>query len=310
MLKETTKEKFTLEFIEERIENIPALPYVVCELIQISQDAHDFFEKVEDLAAKSPILATKILSFANSVASASCNQITNLQNALIRLGVFKTLSLITVVTFTHNLPHSKSHHKAIWRHSLETAFLSKYLAESLSDLRIDKDLTYLCGLLHDLGRFVFLHISPKIVDVTDSKCWSHSCSLSQVEYELFGFTHADTGYLAARKWQLPGAITDVIQHHHRNDIWQKEEGTIEFRQRLTIVQFADAICTLIQHNPEWRSWPDDVLRERLISDCIQKCWPTIDFKIDELIASLPDLIAECDQISKELGVNQSEDTDQ
>ncbi|WP_290702937.1 HDOD domain-containing protein [Amphritea sp.] len=302
MLKEIVRTKLTLEMIENRIQSIPAFPTVVCELMELAHDADGFFEKMGNLAEKSPLLASRILSFANSAASAPSSPIINIHDALIRLGIFKTLSMITMASVSRNLPLSKPQYRAIWSHSIETAYLSRHIAENLPDFHVDKGLVYLCGLLHDLGRFVFLQISSKIIDVIEALGWDTYHQLSDIEYKLFGFTHVETGTLAAKKWQLPETISQVIQHHHQFDLWQKEEGTLEFRQRLTIVQFADSICTLIQRNPEWRDWSDSILKERIIKDCIHKNWPTIDFNVDQLISNLPDLIAECNEVSKEMGV--------
>jgi putative nucleotidyltransferase with HDIG domain len=303
MLKERIRKKLTLEMIEERIQSIPAFPAVVCELMELAHDADDFFEKVGCLAEKSPLLASRILSFANSAASAPSSPIINIQEALIRLGIFKTLSMITMVSISRNLPLAKPQYKAIWSHSIETAYLSRHIAESLPDFQVDKGLVYLCGLLHDLGRFVFLQVSSKIIDVIEGRGWDTYHQLSDIEYKLFGFTHVETGTLAAKKWQLPEPISQIIEHHHQFDLWQKDEGTLEFRQRLTIVQLADAICTLIQRNPGWHDWPDAMLKDRILEDCIHKNWPTLDFNVDQLISNLPELIAECNEVSKEMGVS-------
>ncbi|HEX3101022.1 MAG TPA: HDOD domain-containing protein, partial [Pyrinomonadaceae bacterium] len=38
--------------------------------------------------------------------------------------------------------------------------------------------------------------------------------ISLIEKEVFGFDHAELGVAAADKWNLPGAISDIIRFHH------------------------------------------------------------------------------------------------
>lgn len=291
-----TKKKLKIEVIEEKIELFPVLPSVVCELMQLSHESHDFFERVAELTLRAPLLAVRILSCANSAASAASKQITSVEDALIRLGVIKTLSLITVICISKIIPPSKPTHKAIWSHSLETAHLCKHLAERIDDFSVDKNLAYLCGLLHDIGRFVFFQISSKILDVIDVYEWNKATELPGIEIQLFGFTHADVGYLAAKKWALPETITQVIQQHHRYDLWQVNEGSVEFRQLITVVQLADSISFFMQNNQGWQDWPETKLKERITDECIHKNWPFTDFKLDNLISCLPQLKVECDEI--------------
>lgn len=270
--------------------------------MKLSQESHDFFDKVSELTQNAPILASRILSIANSASSATSSPITNIQDALIRLGIFKTLSLITTISVSGVISPSKPAHNAIWRHSLETAYLCRYLAGSLPEFSVDKELAYLCGLLHDIGRFVMLQISSKIIDVVDSRGWNTPVELPAVEDKLFGFTHADVGYIAAKKWQLPETITNVIQQHHQYDLWKKNEQSVEFRQLLTIVQLADSISVLTQVNPDWHDWSETALKDRIVEDCIHKDWPTMDFKVDDLILNLPNLYVECEKVLKDIGV--------
>lgn len=297
-----TKKKLKIEFIEKKIESLPVLPSVVCELMQLSHESHDFFERVAELTLKAPLLAARVLSFANSAASASSKPITSIEDALIRLGVIKTLSLITVVSISTIVPPSKPTHKAIWSHSLETAYLCKYLAESVDDFSVDKELAYLCGLLHDIGRFVFLQISSKILDVIDVHEWNKATELPGVENQLFGFTHADVGFLAANKWSFPEVITQVIQQHHRYDLWQINEESVEFRQLLTVVQLADSISFFMHNNQGWQDWSETELKDRITEDCIHKNWPIINFELDALISCMPQLQTECNETLKGMGI--------
>lgn len=296
------KSKLKIEVIEKRIESLPSLSSEVCELMQLSYESHDFFEKVAKLAQKSPLLASRVLSCANSAASGSSIQVTSIQDALIRLGVIKTLSLITAVSISKIAPPSTPAHKAIWMHSIETAYISRYLAVSTEEFSVDKELAYLCGLLHDIGRFVFFQISSKIHDVIDVHYWNKATELPGVEINLFGFTHADVGYLAAKKWGLPHTITQIIQQHHNYDLWQTNEGSVEFRQLITIVQLADSISVFIQKNQDWRDWPEIELKDRIADECIHKKWPITNFKLDTLISCLPKMQTECNEIMKDMGI--------
>lgn len=293
---EQGKRIFTLEYVKDRIDNLPLLPSVVEQLRLLSHDSVDFYSKVAELADQDPPLAAKVLSSAHRVPCGPLKPVYNIEKALERIGVFGILELMEELTSSSVFEPTSPGHKIGWRHSLETARLSRFLAESVVGFNVNADLAYMSGLLHDIGRFVLLQIALKAVEVVDTKGWNSPEELSDVEQQVYGFTHAEVGYLAAQHWNLPRTITNMLRFHHHYDLWDFKTVSVPFKQLLTIVQFADFLSVMMIKNPEWPAWSQTQLKGSVIEFCIHKSWPPIDFPIDKLVAQLPKISEQCQRI--------------
>ncbi|BBB25585.1 HDOD domain-containing protein [Amphritea japonica] len=299
---ELSKRISTLEFVKNRIDNLPLLPSVAHELNQLSQDSVEFYAKVAELAEQDPPLAAKVLAAAHSSSSGAHKPEYKIENALERMGVFNTLQLMGALVKTDVFEPTKPGHKGGWRHSVETAKFCRFLAEHMPGFKVDPDLAYMSGLLHDIGRFILLQVAIKAVEVVDDTGWNSPEELTDVEDKLFGFTHAEVGYLAAQHWKLPGTITNMLRYHHHYNLWEIEGLSLKFKQLLTIVQFADFLSVLIITHPDWPAWSEDELREKVTSFCIHKKWPEIEFPIDQLIAEMPAINEECQKVLMKAGI--------
>ncbi len=295
-MSEQNKRIFTLDFVRDRIDNLPVLASVVEELRLLSDDCVDFYSKVAELAEQDPPLAARVLSAAHKVPDGPQEPVYNIEKALERIGVFGILELMDELVATRVFEPTCSAHKVSWRHSVETARISRFLAENMSGFEVSGDLAYISGLLHDMGRFVLLQISVKAVDVVDIKGWNSPEELSLVEQQLYGFTHAKVGHLAAQHWNLPPTITNMLCFHHHYDLWTCERLSVSFRQLLTIVQFADFLSVLMIKNPEWPAWSKTQLKGSIIDFCIRKEWPKINFPINYLVAQLPTIAEQCQRV--------------
>ncbi|MCP4596568.1 HDOD domain-containing protein [Neptuniibacter sp.] len=296
----TTKRKLTLSIVEKRVEQLPLLPAVVCDLMTLDPNSSHFYDKVTELSESDPPLATRVLKIVNSAAAAPSHTITDLHEALIRVGVNKILYFITSVSVSKVFTPATDQQKAIWQHSIETAHIAEFIADNMPDFHVDKHMAFTCGLLHDIGRFVLFEITAKAIEVVDSKGWDTPIELPDVERNILGFTHAEVGYLAAKKWQLPKLVVELIHHHHNYGLWQTRDVPESFKQLLTVVQFADFLSVLIEKNPDWPTWDREKLRAQITETCLYKAWPVIPFPIDQLVDELPAIAVECHQIMEKL----------
>lgn len=297
------KRKLTLQLIEERLNFLPLLPSVVCELINLDQDSDDFYEKMAKLTETDPPLAARVLAIANSASAAPTKPITNIQEALIRVGVGTIISLITTLSVAKIFVPNKPEHKAIWQHSIETAIFARFIASHMPSLQVDKHLAYTCGLLHDIGRFAMFEISAKSVEVIDSKGWNSPIELPQVEQHILGFTHAEVGYKAAVKWQLPKEVQNLIRYHHRYNISMIDKAPDSFKNLVILVQYADLLSVFVEKNPEWPSWKAELLGQEIPKYCQHKDWPALEFPLDAILKSLPDMASEVDEIMVSLRIH-------
>lgn len=97
----------------------------------------------------------------------------------------------------------------LWRHSLATGMGMEILG------KVDKKKThFLLGVLHDIGKAVFMVRFPDHFSAVLDLVEKEQCFIFQAEQEVLGITHADCGGELASLWGLPGEIRTAIASHH------------------------------------------------------------------------------------------------
>jgi HD-like signal output (HDOD) protein len=94
-----------------------------------------------------------------------------------------------------------------------------------------------CGLLHDIGRFVQFEGAPADLSRVDDMHWSAPEELVDVERSTLGYDHTLLGWHACKKWSLPDSIGEVIRHHH-DVLPATMHGQMDM---IRVVQWADAL---------------------------------------------------------------------
>ncbi len=90
-------------------------------------------------------------------------------------------------------------------HAVGTAYVSHLIAEQV---RADVDETFLCGLLHDLGKLVILRTAHQYQKKHAGVIRSDELQAAVMHH------HAVCGALALGFWNVPDEIRDVVQYHH------------------------------------------------------------------------------------------------
>lgn len=118
-------------------------------------------DQVARAVALEPLIASKLLRLANSVAyNPSGKAITDLKTAVSRLGFesVRTTSLAVAmdqIMKSKNLSNFEQFAKQAWDHTLTVAAISRVLARRIG--RVNPDEALLTGLVHDIGIFYLLY---------------------------------------------------------------------------------------------------------------------------------------------------------
>ena len=123
-----------------------------------------------------------------------------------------------------------------WRHALGTALVSQHLAQRLGIGNVEK--YYLAGLLHDIGILVNSLLFREEFQQVLQQAETSEAPLCEVELQVLGFTHCDSGRILADIWQLPADISETIEFHHHPSL-----GNPETEMTCTIY-LADILCRL------------------------------------------------------------------
>ena len=179
-----------------------------------------------------------MLRILNSAFYGLRRDITSIPHAVAYLGIhqIRNIVLSSAVIDSFKFNNGVVDPRGVWEHSLGCAMGAKRMGDILPD--VDGDGSYLGGLLHDLGRFVFLSkFSDEYSGVIDA-CERGLCSISEAEESRFDISHSEAGYLLGKAWGFSEVVLSTIRHHHN------PAAAGEFVPQAATVAFSDAICNL------------------------------------------------------------------
>lgn len=199
---------------------VPLLPEVANKVITLSQDPESDALQLAQLIQSDPSLAAHVMRIANSAAYTPNSILVSLQQAITRLGMNLICDIAvaaSISTKMFNTPGYESRIEKIWRHALLTALWGKEIARSC---RLNVEATFLCGLLHSIGRPVALQAILETMEKTGLSLSPED--VLAVEENM----NIDIGSCVLNKWEMPMIIREALHYfHHYNDAPHAKEQT-------------------------------------------------------------------------------------
>ena len=200
------------EQLADRIEDgrltIPVLPAAAAEVIRLVNDPTS---EVAALAARirnDPALAAHVLRYANSPLLRGATPLVSLQQAITRLGMRNVADVAFAACLGPRLFKAPAYAGLIertWRESLATAVWAREIARTL---RRNVEVSFLCGLLHQIGQPVLLQAVQEELD-------AGTPAPGERELAVMLARHARAaGLQVALAWHLPQQPVEVIGHVH------------------------------------------------------------------------------------------------
>lgn len=237
------------------IKDLPVFPQVAVKILQIQEENIDIsFKELESIILLDPALTAKILKVANSALYARQREITNLQQALTLLGFKMVKSLVLLVSasnvYSKNVKSqqqttaatvTKTSTAMIWRHSVITAFISKYVATRIKQDDKKEDV-FVAGLLHDIGRLIMMiKFKEKYEQYIAYLNQMQYKDIREIEEKIFEINHQDIGKIILEKWNFPDELIDAVAQHHVVQIDSKYKTTVQ------IVVIANLFAKIIEN---------------------------------------------------------------
>ena len=206
-----------------RLCNLPRLDPSAARLLGVPDDIDSALEEFGAIFSTDPSLAAELLRVANSAQFELRASVSNLQFALMMLGIEGTRNLaftIALRSYVHR-GLSSAQIRPLWLHSVATAVIAeqigKCVAVGLNDL-------FTAGLTHDLGRLGLLQAQGRRYGETLCKTFSSMDEANAMEKILFGMTHAEAGGHLAQTWGFPSILGRSIRAHH--DCLTEDDGRL------------------------------------------------------------------------------------
>lgn len=291
-----SRQTTTIAKLQRHLDELPVLPVVLVGLLNANPDSDTYFEEVEDLVSSDPAFATRLLRYANSAASSPGRPIVKVHEALSRLGCTMAVNLILAASAAKVFVPRHAWAKALWVHALGVGALARALAPlSPRTPKVDPEEAYICGLLHDIGRFILYLEAPDSLRQIDEHDWATPSELVFAEQAICGFTHVELGAIAAQKWGLPAGMAEVVRWHHE----PPPAATAQPLARLIeAVRAGDWIDMALTKRGGFRAMSDAALRETLAKAAVLEGY-NVDARFVQVVRGALD---EADRLRQTLGL--------
>ncbi len=218
--------------------DLPTIPSVAGRVIQLVSDPNISAEKLSEAIIVDQNLVARVLKIANSASYGCLRNVSSLNQAVTILG-FSTLKNIVLAASIKGV-HKRFGlaEKMLQEHSLGTAMTAHYFAKETSFKNQEE--VFLAGLLHDIGKVVLNNNVPDKFSMVMEEVYNTGCTFTEMEKDVFGFTHAEVGRLVVKKWNLSQELEEVIRFHHEPERADKNDPYVF--QLTSIVNLADAMC--------------------------------------------------------------------
>jgi putative nucleotidyltransferase with HDIG domain len=193
--------------------NLPTLSVIQSKLVKTIGSPNASVDEIVDIIRHDPALSTKVVAVANSPFFGYPGKVESLEKAIMMVG-FDFLKGITLgICIFGFFPQTKAL-RSMWAHSYAVATLAGTLAQRLGGA--DSNSAFLAGLLHDVGRSVFMkifaeepnmHFAPEIFEMKGD-------ALLRAETENLFCDHAQAGQWFLESLSFAEEVIEPIGLHH------------------------------------------------------------------------------------------------
>lgn len=219
--------------------DIPAVPMVAVRILRLIDDPRTTIDDLQKAIMADQALATRVLKVANSAFYGVRQNVDTISEAIAIMG-FNSIRNLTLAVATREVyKRFGLIEQKLWEHSLGVSIASGIIASLMPTIKNEE--AVVAGLLHDVGKVIMNNAEPERFALLTQRVYEERVTYYDIEKDIFGFTHAEAGYLLAEKWGFPEVLCDVIRYHHESFGGLQDKDPYA-RMLCFTVAMADAIC--------------------------------------------------------------------
>ncbi|MGA2778432.1 MAG: HDOD domain-containing protein [Steroidobacteraceae bacterium] len=210
--------------------DLPLLPEVAIRVMRLARGEHTSAGQLADIINADQALTMYVLRVAASAAKRPASPIVSLHHAVSWLGFDEVANIAFTLALQGkmlNIPGQNQKARRLWRHALASALWARHLGSMLAR---DAGVSYLCGLLHTIGKPVMLGAVHDLAQRARVK-------LSSEEYDRLVETfHRHVGTQVVAAWGLPAVVVATAAH------WEAYAAAGEMRTDCNVVNVAHRLA--------------------------------------------------------------------
>ena len=227
------------DLIRSKHTQIPTLPGIVQKVLDLACSEDATVPELVSVISKDQAIANKLLRLANSAYFGFSSKVDSIHRAISLLGSNEILGLVVGMgvfsAFKGNGAKEVLDMRGLWLHGIGCATAAREIAKKI--LPGKSDLTFLNGLVHDMGKiFLAVYFPDEYADVLRS-AQEARIPLFRQEKKIIGLSHADIGGLLMKSWRFPDNLIMPCTFHHSTN-----NCPHDYQQAAWLVELADCLC--------------------------------------------------------------------
>ncbi len=204
--------KKSVREIVGRTKALPSPPRTYARLREVLDEKNHDINDIATIISEDPALTAKVLQLVNSSFFLRMNSISDVTDAVVRLGEELVSSVVLMTETYAKLPNVEGYSLAdAQTHSVSVGRLAARLVSPEM-----KQNTMLAGLLHDVGQSLLFLTFPGLTRtyIESGKNDSEDDNAIDIEQDIFGVDHAQIGAYLLHLWGFPYPLVEGVAFHH------------------------------------------------------------------------------------------------
>ncbi len=237
------------------ISELPQFPDNINIINRLLNDPDSKLSEIAMHVSNDAALTADLLKLVNSAAFSLTYKCHSISEAVKMVGIKGLKNLLYSIGTMQILGNSTPEQKNLWAHCYRVAFYSYNLSKNFANTRSVIEDSYVCGLLHDMGKIIFSNVRPEFREKIKALCTSKNIPDALFESIISGINHAEVGALIAEKWNFPASIVESVRYHH-----DPENASEENRRLVSIIYLANILSHYQEGTVEYYQVDGGVLR--------------------------------------------------
>ena len=193
------------------IHDLPPLNQVARHLIGMLGNDRTSALDLDHVIRNDQALTARVLKHANGSTYGKSRRIASLAEAVVLMGENQLAELVLGVSVVESMGQVllPGYEDVAWDHSVDCAAAARALARL--DRKVDPEVAFVAGLLHDIGLLVMARAAP--VEMAHVLASAPEDPLAAERRQLC-LNHAQVGQRLLEMWNLPPVLAEAVRLHH------------------------------------------------------------------------------------------------
>lgn len=193
--------------------NLPIIPQVVSEILNIPANSSISSKEIEDILKVDPYLTSRLLKIANSSYYSRQREIKSIKDSITLIGLKKIKAICLLIAGSEIIENKNDvFFQQFWNESINTAFISKAIANETGKSSIEDDI-FTGGILHNIGQAILYNFSNEKYNRILNKIKNNSDPLTELEKEEFGIDNHNVAAGVLQSWEFPKLHIEVVKNY-------------------------------------------------------------------------------------------------